>query len=479
MKLCDNEVRVRFAPSPTGYLHIGGARTAIFNWLFAKHHNGKFLLRIEDTDLSRSSEEMVQAIFNGLQWLSLRWDEEPVYQSERIDYYKQICDKLISSNKAYFCYCSHERLAQLKEQAAKQKSDYQYDRYCRNLTVQEKQKLEDKKIPKVIRFKVEKGETKFTDAVHGSLTFDNEEIDDFVILKSDGMPTYHLAVVADDNKMNITNVIRGDDHISNTPKQVLLYDALGWKPPLFAHVPLILGPDKKRLSKRHGATSISEYINIGYTSEAMLNFLALLGWSPGDNREIMTSEELIEAFSFSGISKKSAVFEEKKLLWMNDQYISNYSDEKLAEKVIPILEKKGLIDSERVEKGDIKTVVRLLKPKIKLLSDFAELGSYFFADPFNYDEKARNKYWNNIDVVSRLKALNKKLVNLDKFNAEKIEKELRGLAEELNISAAKLIHPTRLALTGFGVSPGLFELIEVLGKETVLRRIQKAINVLE
>lgn len=473
MILRNKEVRVRFAPSPTGYLHIGGARTAIFNWLFAKHYQGKFLLRIEDTDVARSSKEMVQAIIDGLQWLGLQWDDEVIFQSKRINYYKKICDKLITSNRAYFCYCSPKRLTHDKELIEKQ-----IDCYCRNLTAKEKQELENRKIPKVVRFKVEKGKTTFFDEIHGSLTFNNEAIRDFVILKSDGMPTYHLAVVADDNAMDISTVIRGDDHISNTPKQIMLYKALGWKIPQFAHVPLILGTDKKRLSKRHGAISISEYKKAGYTEEAVLNYLALLGWSPGDDREIMNAEELIEAFSLAGISKKSAIFDEKKLLWMNDYYIGNFSDKKLTEKVIPRLIEEKIINPQKVDRNRINKAVHLLKPKVKLLTDFVERGYYFFVDPESYDEKAKGKYWDDVNTCERLRILYKELDKLSSFNAKIIESTFRNLAQKLNISAAKLIHPVRLALTGFGVSPGLFELMEVLDKRTVLRRIQKAIAIL-
>jgi glutamyl-tRNA synthetase len=293
--------RVRFAPSPTGYLHVGGARTALFNWLFARHHNGKFLLRIEDTDTERSDDKMVNAIFDGLKWLKLNWDEQPVLQSQRVDYHRAVVQKLIEAQKAYYCYCSPERLTKLREQAQQEQKPIQYDQHCRDLSAAEIAQYELQGCPKVVRFKMATGATSFQDVVHGSLTVNHQEIDDFIILRSDGMPTYNLAVVADDHDMGITTVIRGDDHLSNTPKQILLYQALSWDVPRFGHVPLILGTDKKRLSKRHGATSIAEFRDKGYLADAFRNYLALLGWSPGNDREIMPQTELIDAFDLPGI----------------------------------------------------------------------------------------------------------------------------------------------------------------------------------
>lgn len=473
----DENVRVRFAPSPTGFLHIGGARTAIFNWLFARHHNGKFLLRIEDTDFARSDPKMVQAIYDGLKWLGLDWDEEPIFQSKRVEKYRQLAQQLIDSSSAYYCYCSPKNKTEQRQLNEKDERVYRYDGHCRNLSEIEKKKLEAQGIPKVVRFKVkQQGETIYHDEIHGSLTINNDEIDDFVILRSDGNPTYHLAVVVDDHEMYISHVIRGDDHLSNTPKQIMLYTALGWTAPKFAHVPLILGLDKKRLSKRHGATSISEYESVGYLPEAMLNFLSLLGWSPGDDRELMTKQDLVESFSLKGIGKKSAIFDETKLLWMNGQYINQMSEDKILKKIVPILQNRQLVDSANFSDVYVKSAISLLKPKIKKISDFANLGFYFFKDPDQYDQKAVKKYWHDEEVADRLDKTNKRLLSLDRFDATNIENTVRNLAEELGIAAAKLIHPIRLALTGFGVSPGLFEVMEVLGKEVVLRRTNKAIN---
>jgi glutamyl-tRNA synthetase len=469
-------VRVRFAPSPTGYLHIGGARTAIFNWLFARHYNGNFLLRIEDTDFARSDVKMVQAVYDGLKWLGLDWDEKPVFQSTRLERYQQVSQQLIEDNKAYYCYCTQERLSQRKGLGEKDERSYRYDGHCRNLSNEEKMKLESQGLPRAIRFKVEPGETQFTDEVHGSLTIDNNEIDDFIIIRSDGIPTYNFAVVVDDHDMEISHVIRGDDHLSNTPKQVMIYQALGWQQPKFAHVPLILGSDKKRLSKRHGATSVSDYESAGYLPEAMLNFLSLLGWSPGDDREIMTKQEMIDKFSLQGISKKSAIFDEAKLIWMNGQYINQMSDDGILKKIVPLLKDKNLINELDINDVYIKRAISLLKPKIKKISDFVDLGYYFFKDPDQYDQEAIKKYWQDQAVAARLDNAGKRLSYLDAFSATNIENIIRNLAEELGIAAAKLIHPIRLALTGFGVSPGLFEVMEVLGKEVVLKRINKAVK---
>jgi len=471
-----DDVRVRFAPSPTGYLHIGGARTAIFNWLFARHHQGKFLLRIEDTDFARSDAAMVQAIFEGLKWLGLDWDEEPIFQSRRIARCQKLAQQLIESQQAYYCYCSQERLAAQRKPGKDQERAFHYDGHCRNLSPGESEKLAAQGVPAVIRFKVDPGQTSFFDEIHGSLTIDNNEIDDFIIIRSDGIPTYNFAVVVDDYDMKISHVIRGDDHLSNTPKQVMIYQAFDWQAPKFAHVPLILGSDKKRLSKRHGATSVAEYEAGGYLPEAMMNFLSLLGWSPGDNRELLTKQELIQSFSLKGVSKKSAVFDEAKLDWMNGQYISQMSDNELLQQVLPLLSKDGLVEADDVDEFYVQKAVSLLKSRIRKISEFVELGKYFFKDPDQYEEKAVQKYWSGDSVVNRLNQTSDRLRDLNDFTADKIEIAIRDLAGQMQISAARLIHPIRLALTGFRVSPGLFELMEVLGKETVLRRINNALS---
>jgi len=466
----NDEVRVRFAPSPTGYLHIGGARTAIFNWLFARQRHGKFLLRIEDTDAVRSSEKMVAAIFEGLTWLGIDWDEEPVFQSHRFEYYQDICRRLVASGEAYNCYCTWEELA------ARHQDAFKYDGFCRKLSAEEIAKREREKRPHVVRFKVPEGKTFFTDIVRGSLTFDNVEIDDFIILRSDHKPTYHLAVVADDFDMRISHVIRGDDHLTNTPKQVLLYQALGWPLPKFAHVPLILGADKKRLSKRHGATSVSEYKTAGYLSDVMVNFLALLGWSPKGNQEILSREKLIEKFSLKAISRNSAIFDEAKLNWMNGQYINQMTDDAIFEALSPMMEKIDFLASKRDDKRYILKAISLLKTRVKNLNDFFTLGYYFFKDPEIYDEAAVQKYWNSAASVANLESAYEALSVLDTFDEKQIEIAIRLIAENQEKKTSEFIHPIRLAITGFGVSPGLFELMAFLGKEVVLQRIRHAVT---
>lgn len=466
----NDDVRVRFAPSPTGYLHIGGARTAIFNWLYARQRQGKFLLRIEDTDEARSDEKMVSAIYEGLKWLGIDWDEEPIFQSDRLESYQSIGRKLVESCKAYYCYCTREELA------ARNQDAFKYDGFCRNLSAEEIERREQENIPRVIRFRVEQGKTFFRDIVHGSLTFDNDEIDDFIILRSDLKPTYHLAVVVDDFDMRISHIIRGDDHLTNTPKQVLIYQALGWPLPKFAHVPLILGSDKKRLSKRHGATSVSEYENAGYLSDAMFNFLTLLGWSPKGNQEILSREELVSKFSLKGISKNSAIFDEAKLNWMNGKYISDMADEDILLAVQPIISKFDFIGSKQNDTRFLLKIISLLKSRVKNLNDFFVLGSYFFNDPEQYKENAVKKYWRVPGIVGLLEMAMSELADLANFDEVEIEQAIRALAVKKQTGAGAFIHPIRLAITGFGVSPGLFEIMEFLGKEAVLRRIGNAIN---
>jgi glutamyl-tRNA synthetase len=469
-------IAVRFAPSPTGYLHIGGARTAIFNWLFAKKNNGRFFLRIEDTDVQRSGEEMTRAILESLAWLGLDWHGEPVYQSQRFHLYQDFAHRLVHENKAYRCFCSPEEINAARERAKAEKQNFKYDGCCRKLSPSAIEKNLAANRPFAIRFAIQaSGVTSFKDEVRDEVSFDNETIDDFVILRSDGVPTYHLAVVVDDHEMGITHVIRGEDHISNTPKQVLLYNAFGWPPPVFAHVPLILGPDKSRLSKRHGATAVGEYITKGFLPEALFNFLARLGWSPGDDREILSKDELIKLFDLSGISQSGAVFDEKKLEWMNGQYIS----------MAPALVENAFISSGVLTAAELqrdrdyfRRVIELLKPKVKLIPDFVNFGTYFFRDPEQYEEAARLKHWKDPKTAEYLEKLAARLTGLTNFLPPDIEEALRRLAEELGMTASKLIHPTRLAISGFSVGPGLFEMMALLGKDRVVARLQKAANIL-
>lgn len=470
------EIRTRFAPSPTGSLHVGGARTALFNWLFAKKQGGKFLLRIEDTDVARSSQENIQQIIDDLQWLGLNWDEEIVFQSQRIPIYQQLAQRLVETGQAYYCFCTPQEL-----EAKRKKGMYLYDATCRKLSAAEvKARLKENR-PHAIRLKAPagdasgaKGEINWVDAVHGEIRISRDEIDDFILLRSDGSPTYQLAVVVDDHEMNISHVIRGDDHIPNTPKQILLYQAFDWQIPTFGHVPLILGPDNKRLSKRHGATALGEFREKGYLPQALLNYLSLLGWSPGDDSEIMSAAEINEKFSLKGISKKAAVFDQAKLQWMNGHYIRETSDKELASLVQQYLPGSGL--PQNFPEDYLTDVVRLMKPRAKLLTDFVESARYFYEDPHKYDAKGVNKYLKHADIWDHISEFAERLAHSTDYHETAIEALLRSLAEEKAISAAKIIHPIRLALTGATASPGLFEMMVVLGKETVLRRLKHLID---
>jgi glutamyl-tRNA synthetase len=438
--------RLRFAPSPTGYLHIGGARTALFNWLYARRHGGAFILRIEDTDTERSSEEMISGILDGLRWLGLDWDEgpevggpyAPYFQSRRLDRYRAASDELLASGQAF------------RDEGA-------------------------------IRFKVPEGRTSFKDVVHGDIAFENEHIEPFVILRSDGHPTYHLSVVVDDIDMAITHVVRGDDHISNTPKQVLLYQALGKTVPAFAHVPLIMGPDKKRLSKRHGATSVMEYARLGYVPEAMTNFLALLGWSPGGgDQELFTRDELISRFTLEGISGGNAVFNTEKLDWFNQQYLLQLSDRTLIERLQPALTEAGLWHDAFLgaEESWLARVLALLRPRAKRLTEFADQLRPFVADPDGYSPEAVATHLASPDLAGQLATLREAFAR-SVFNEATLEQTLRKTAESSGITAGVLIHATRIAMTGRMVSPGLFEMLVLLGRDRVVARLDRLIAFLQ
>ena len=393
--------RVRFAPSPTGYLHVGGARTALFNWLYARRHGGVFVLRIEDTDMERSSADMVTGILDGLRWLGLDWDEGPItggphapyFQSERLPRYRAAAARLVEEGRAYYCFCAADRLRDEREKAEARGEAWRYDRACLSLDASRVAELVAADAPRAIRFKVPPGRPAFDDAVHGPIEFDSANIEDFVIVRSDGYPTYHLSVVVDDVDMGITLVIRGDDHISNTPKHVLLFGALDAPVPRFAHVPLILGADKKRLSKRHGATSVMEYANQGYLPAAMVNFLALLGWSPGDDRELMSRDELVSSFGLEGISGGNAVFNTEKLDWMNGQYIGRLPVTELAGLVQPLLEARGLGSRPLVtETPTFGRLLELLRPRAKRLTDFADQAEPLLREPVEYQAAAVEKH---------------------------------------------------------------------------------------
>jgi glutamyl-tRNA synthetase len=477
-------VRVRFAPSPTGYLHVGGARTALFNWLFARRHHGIFVLRIEDTDAERSSWEMVTGIVEGLRWLGLDWDEGPdvggpygpYFQSQRFDGHRARAERLVGEQRAYHCYCTPEQIQAKRAAAEAAGGGWIYDRTCCVLTPDEIARLNDAGTPRAVRFKVPDGRTAFTDLVHGPIAFDNANIEDFVILRSDGQPTYHLSVVADDIDMAITHVVRGDDHISNTPKHVLLLEAFGADIPQFAHVPLILGTDKKRLSKRHGATSVMEYPRLGYLPEAMVNFLALLGWSPGSDEELFEKAQLVDRFSLDGISGGNAVFNPEKLDWFNQQHMMRLPSGELAHRIAPLLRDAGLWRDtfESSQRPWLERVIDLLKPRAKKLGQLVDDGRLFFEEDVEYDSVAVKKYLQPPGIREHLGALRAAFEAVDPFEQSRLEAVLRGLAEARGVKAAALIHATRVAVTGKAVSPGLFEVLELLGRPRSIRRLENA-----
>lgn len=480
--------RVRFAPSPTGYLHVGGARTALFNWLFARRYGGVFVLRIEDTDVERSSDEMVEGILDGLRWLGLDWDEgpridgphAPYFQSQRLDRYRAMAARLVASGAAYYCYCTPDEIKTRREAAVRAGVAWRYDRTCCGLTSDQIAIRERERMPRAVRVRVPEAKMRFDDLVHGPIEFDGANIEDFVILRSDGHPTYHLSVVSDDVEMAITHVVRGDDHISNTPKQILLYHAIGAPVPQFAHVPLILGPDKKRLSKRHGATSVMEYARQGYLPEAMVNFLSLLGWSPGTDRELFTRDELASIFSLDGISGGDAVFNPEKLDWFNLQHIMRLAPDELAVRLKPIFSAEGLWREDYLSDRHawFFAVLELLKPRARRLGDFIALGRFFFADPVEYDPAAVDKHLRADGMREHLHALDAAFAELAGFDPASTEEALRLVADARGVKPASLIHAVRVAVTGKTVSPGLFEVLALVGPGRVRARLAAAIQLI-
>ena len=474
-------MRVRFAPSPTGYLHVGGARTALFNWLLARQQGGAFVLRIEDTDTERSSWEMVEGIVDGLRWLGLDWDEgpdsggphAPYFQSQRVERHRAAAAQLVDSGHAYYCYCSPALLQEKRAAAETAGGGWIYDRTCCALSADEIARLEAGGVPRAVRFRVPAGTTRFVDLVHGPIEFDNAVIEDFVILRSDRQPTYHLSVVTDDIDMAISHVVRGDDHISNTPKHVLLFAALGAAVPSFAHVPLILGTDKKRLSKRHGATSVVEYRRQGYLPEAMVNFLGLLGWSPRTDQEVFTREELTQAFSLDGISGGNAVFNPEKLDWINQQHMARRPDEEIARLIEPLLGEAGVTVDGHDPEWLVK-VVRLLKPRVRTLAQLVEDARPFFGESVAHDADAARKHLSDGAIRPAFAALVQAYEAAAPFNAVTLEAVLRATAQQYGTKAAALIHATRVASTGRAASPGLFEVLELIGRERTIKRMRTA-----
>ena len=468
--------RVRFAPSPTGYLHVGGARTALFNWLFARHHGGTLVLRIEDTDLERSTAEMVEGIVQGLRWLGMDWDEGPFFQTQRLDLYRQAAARLVASGHAYYCFCTKEDLEKRRAAATAEGRPPKYEGTCRKIAPEEAARRVATGKTGAVRFAIpEGGGTSFDDAVFGRIEFAHSELEDFVLLRGDGGPTYHLSVVADDIEMRMTHIIRGADHISNTPKQVLLYHALGAALPTFAHVPLILGADKTRLSKRHGATSVIAYRDEGIVPEAFRNFLALLGWTPPEGTpEMLGDLDLIRLFGLEGISRSNAVFDRPKLDWFNAEYIRSYP----AEKLLPLVQEEWAKAGMQVQPADrawLLSTIDLLKPRARNLKDFATSFRAFFADEFENDPAAVGKFLKDEAVRGLIVELGDRYAaSPNGFSEQDTEKVLRDFAVEKNVKAGALINGARVALTGQGVAPSLFAVMVALGKARTVARLKRA-----
>ncbi len=490
------EVRVRFAPSPTGFPHIGNIRTALFNWLFARHHGGEFILRIEDTDQSRLVPGALEAILASVRWLGLDWDEgpevggphAPYFQSQRLPIYRRHAEELVERGHAYRCYCTPERLEQVRAEQTARKEPIRYDRACRELPPQARREKEAAGLPYVIRFKAPlSGQTTFHDLFRGDISFDNAELDDHVLLKSDGWPTYQLGNVVDDHLMGVTHVLRGDEWISSTPKHVLEYRAFGWELPLFGHLALILGKDRTKLSKRHGATDILTYRDRGYLPEAMVNFLALLGWSPpeelrGEKGEILSRDELIQLFDLDRIGVTPSVFDTDKLDWMNGNYIRQLSEEELAERIIPFLQQAGLLPADVVppeQRAYVRQIVPLIRERMKLLAEAPQLTDFFFRPPAAYDPGLLvPKGVTREQTRAALAAARERAASLPDFTEERLEEALRALAADLGLKSGQLFGALRVAVTGRPVAPPLFATLAVLGRARTLDRLAQAIDLL-
>ena len=475
----ETAVRLRFAPSPTGYPHLGNIRTALFNWLFARHYGGKFILRIEDTDIARKVEGAVEVIMDSLQWLGLNWDEGPYLQSQRLPIYSEIAHKLIEEGHAYLCYCSPERLETMRQEQVKRKQPPKYDRHCRDLTQNQISRLKTADVTPVIRFKTPlEGETTFYDLIHGQVTFKHNTLDDFILLKSDGYPTYHLANVVDDHLMAISHVLRADEWLSSTPRHVLLYQALNWQAPHFAHLPMILGPDRAKLSKRHGATTITEYQKQGYLPDAMVNFLVLLGWSFDDRTELLSREELIKHFSLERVGKTAAIFNKDKLEWMNGVYLRKLSLAELVQRAIPFLD-RDLPESVKrpLDKSYTSQVLSLIQERAKTLADVPQLASFFFLDELQYDTSLLlSGKLDTKSAANTIQIASQSLKEVTTWDSTTLEGILRPLATELNLSTAKLFGLLRVAVTGRTAAPPLFQTMAVLGKEKCLKRFYTALQ---
>lgn len=483
--------RVRFAPSPTGALHVGGARTALYNWLYARHTGGTFILRIEDTDEARSTEESLNVILESLKWMGLDWDEGPAlekpgpyapyFQMQRLELYACYLNELLAKGLAYRCYCTPEEVEKMRERAMLNKRPPKYDGTCRDLTPDQRAAREKEGRKGVLRFKTPvEGSIDFTDIVRGGVHFDNALLDDFVIAKASGVPTYNCAVVLDDHLMEITHVIRGDDHISNTPRQLLLFQAFGWTPPQFAHISMILGSDGSRLSKRHGATSLTEYRDMGYLPGAVRNYLALLGWSTEDSQQLFERDELIQKFTLERAKPSPAIFDPAKLLWMNGEYIRKASVKELVQWSIPFMKKSGLItrDPSPEELARLEVVVALEHEKIKVLADIPHLVDFLLKEEVVYEPEAVEKVLKKPGASEVLSDLMGRFSTLEPFTAQATEKTCRDYAAEKGLKTSPVFHPARVAVSGRTQGPSLFHMLEVLGKKKVLERMKKALGLL-
>lgn len=485
-----NQIRVRFAPSPTGFPHVGNIRTALFNWLYARHMKGSFIVRIEDTDVARKVDGAVGEILNSLRWLGMDWDEGPdvggkygpYYQSQRLELYQNAARQMVEQGDAYYCYCSPEKLAEMRSGQIQRKQPPGYNRHCRELTAKQRVKKDAEGIPPVIRFKTPlKGQTAFNDLIWGDLKFDNSTLDDFVMLKSDGYPTYHLGNIIDDHLMEISHIMRAEEWLSSTPRHILMYRAMGFDPPQYAHLPMILGPDHNKLSKRHGAVSIKEFYEQGYLPEAMVNFLALLGWSLDDKTEIISRQKLIDSFSLERINRSAAIFNRDKLNWMNGIYIRNLTADEFFKVAQPYLMLDPLAGEAVITNENyIRDILPLVQERVRALAEVASLINYFFIEEPDYNSDILiNK---GMSLESTNQALEASLLKLDQltvFNVETLETLLRPLATELSLKTGQLFGTLRIATTGRTAAPPLFQTMAVLGKERCLKRINSALNKLK
>lgn len=480
----ENQIRVRFAPSPTGYLHVGGLRTALYNYLFARKNNGKFILRIEDTDRNRYVEGAVENLIAALKWAGLDYDEGPdiggdygpYMQSQRLDIYKKFADELIKSGNAYYCFCSQERLQNLRQEQEKQKlPQVKYDKHCLNLTQDEIENNLKNSIPYVIRLNVKPNQKIiFQDIVRDEVIFDSDNIDDQVLIKSDGYPTYHLANVVDDHLMKISHVIRGEEWLSSTPKHVILYDAFGWERPKFAHLPLLLNPDKSKLSKRQGDVAVEDYRDKGYLKEALINFVALLGWNAGDDREFYYLNELIEAFSLERVNKSGAVFDIVKLNSLNAEHLRKKPNQELLQ-MLKIELSKSEFANLQITDEKLLLIIEAMKERVSFVYEFITNCKYFYKQPEEYEQKAIEKNW-KFETPDYLKRFIQEISLIDNPTKEHYEIALDKVADEFNIGKGKIIHPLRLAVSGQSTGPGIFDLLFILGKDEVIKRIEKAIE---